>query len=51
MPGYEWMPTLIPVVWLAFTLALAAYLTTRRTHETEPHHAGDPTLTAVDTQA
>ncbi len=51
MPGYEWMPSVIPVVWLVFTLALAAFLTTRRTHDAPSHSAGDPTLTAVDTQA
>ena len=56
--GFQWgveaigiLPVVVPIVWLAFTVGLAAYLTTRRTHSTPPHHAGDPTLTAVDTQA
>ena len=53
--GFHWgveaigiLPVVVPIVLLAFTVGLAAFLTTRRTHVTAPHHAGDPTLTAVD---
>lgn len=41
MPGWEWLPATIPVVWLVFTLALAAFLSSRPTHEPDsvPHNA------------
>ena len=42
MPGYMWMPTVIPVVWLVFTLGVAGYLTRRKTVDMTPH-ATDPT--------
>ena len=38
MPGFGWLPNAIPVIWLGFTLALAAFLTTRRTHAVPPHN-------------
>jgi NSS family neurotransmitter:Na+ symporter len=39
MPGWMWLPTAIPLIWLAFTVALAAFLTTRRTRATPAHDA------------
>ena len=35
--GFGWLPTAAPILWLVFTLALAAFLTSRRTAETAPH--------------
>ena len=37
MPGYEWLPAFIPIAWLLFTVALAAFLTSRPNRDTAPH--------------
>jgi NSS family neurotransmitter:Na+ symporter len=35
--GFGWLPLAAPILWIVFTIALAAFLTSRRTAHTAPH--------------